>query len=216
MPPPLPDSGFDRVAAFYDLLSGLVYGRALWRAQQFALAVGLPPGAPHLLIIGGGTGHVLLEALRLRPRATILYLEASPLMLTKARARLHRQLPAAAAQVEFRLGTEAALTRQDLFDGIITFFFLDLFEPLRLHQLVAQLNVRRRPTAPWLLADFLPARTWWQRGLLAVMYQFFGFTTGISGRQLPPIPAELVGLGLRTGHQKQFFGGMVGGSVWTP
>lgn len=210
----LPDSGFDRVAAFYDPLSRLVYGRALVRAQHYALAASLPPGAPHLLIIGGGTGHVLLEVLRQRPKAAVLYLEASPQMLGKARALLVRRWPAAVGQVEFRLGTEASLTSHDAFDAIITFFFLDLFEPQRLHRIMARLHASRKPTAPWLLADFAPARTWWQRWLLAAMYSFFRLTTGISGRMLPPFRAELARLGLQTEHSKYFFGGMIEASVW--
>jgi tRNA (cmo5U34)-methyltransferase len=210
----LPDSGFDRVAAFYDPLSRLVYGRALLRAQHHALATGLPAGAPRLLIIGGGTGHVLLEVLRLRPQATMLYLEASPQMLTKARTLLGRQVPAAAAQVEFRLGTEARLTSQDTFDAIITFFFLDLFEPKRLQQIMAHLYATRKPNAPWLLADFVPARTWWQRLLLGAMYRFFRLTTGISGQTLPPFREELARLGLRAEQKQFFFGGMIEASVW--
>ncbi|HEX8425083.1 class I SAM-dependent methyltransferase [Hymenobacter sp.] len=210
----LPDAGFDRVAAFYDPLSRLVYGQSLLQAQQHALAVGLPPGAPHLLVIGGGTGAVLLEILRLRPQATILYLEASPLMQTKARALLHRQQPAAVPQVVFQVGTEASLTSPAAFDGIITFFFLDLFDPLRLRQVVMQLNAVRKPSAPWLFADFVPPQTWWQRGLLAIMYQFFRLTTGISGQKLPPIQVELARLGLHAEQQKRFFKGMVEASVW--
>ena len=213
---PLPDAGFDRVAAFYDPLSRLVYGQALLRAQQHALAAGLPPGAPHLLVVGGGTGTVLLEILRLRPQTTIVYLEASPLMLSKARTLLHRQHPTAVQQVEFRLGTEKALTGQQVFDGLVTFFFLDLFDPRRLRQVITQLHAVRRPAAPWLLADFAPPQTWWQRGLLSIMYRFFCFTTGISGREMPPILAELARLGLRAGKQKRFFGGMVEASVWRP
>ncbi|MDF7810372.1 class I SAM-dependent methyltransferase [Hymenobacter sp. YC55] len=210
----LPDAGFDRVAAFYDPLSRLVYGRTLLHAQQHALVVGLPPGAPHLLVIGGGTGAVLLEILRLRPQATVVFLEASSQMLTKAQALLHSQHPTAAPQVEFQLGTENDLTGQAVFDGIITFFFLDLFEPQRLRQVVTQLNAVRRPMAPWLFADFAPPQTWWQRGLLSVMYRFFRLTTGISGRDMPPIQAELARLGLRADKQKQFFQGMVAAAVW--
>lgn len=210
----LPDSGFDRVAAFYDPLSRLVYGRTLVRAQHHALETGLPPGAPHLLIIGGGTGHVLLEVLRQRPKASVLYLEASPQMLGKARALLANRLPAAVAQVEFRLGTEASLTSQDAFDAIITFFFLDLFEPQRLQQIMARLHASRKPAAPWLLADFAPAQMWWQRWLLAAMYSFFRLTTGISGRTLPPFREELVRLGLRAERAQYFFGGMIEASVW--
>lgn len=214
MRPPLPDSGFDRVAAFYDPLSRLVYGRALVRAQHYALTAGLPPSAPHLLIIGGGTGHVLLEVLRQRPQATVLYIEASPQMLHKARTLLARQLPIAIAQVEFLLGTEASLTKQDAFDAIITFFFLDLFEPQRLQQIMTSLYATRKPGAPWLLADFAPPHTWWQRVLLAAMYSFFRLTTGISGSTLPPFRKALVQLGLRAEQSKCFFGGMIEASVW--
>lgn len=216
MPHSLPDAGFDRVAAFYDPLAQLVFGQALRRAQQAALAAGLPPGAPRVLVIGGGAGWVLLEVLRQRPAAQVLYLEASPRMLAQARARLGGQLPAAAPQVEFRLGTEAALAPGETFDAVLTFFFLDLFEPVRLRQVVARLAAARRSHAPWLLADFALPRRWWQRALLATMYRFFGFATGISARQLPPIHAELARLGLRAGSPARFFGGMVEALVWRP
>ncbi len=204
------------MAAFYDPLAQLVYGRALQAAQQAALAAGLPAGAPRVLIIGGGTGWVLLEALRCRPQAQVLYLEASPRMLSKARAALAAQLPAAAAQVEFRLGTEAALLPTDTFDVIVTFFLLDLFEPARLRHLVGRLQAAARPDAPWLLADFAAPCVWWQRGLLAAMYRFFRFTAGISARTLPPIRQELARVGLRPVQEWQFFGGMVEAVVWQP
>jgi tRNA (cmo5U34)-methyltransferase len=209
-----PDAGFDRVAAFYDPLSRLVYGKALLRAQQHALVVGLPPGAPHVLVIGGGTGWVVLELLRLRPAATILFLEASAQMLAGAQTQLLRHHPAAASQVEFRLGTEASLSGHDRFDAVVTFFFLDLFEPPRLRKLVARLDTVRNPHAPWLLADFAPPQTWWQRSLLAAMYRFFRLTTGIRGQKLPPIREELARLGLRAEEPKRFFGEMVEAAVW--
>lgn len=216
MLPPFSDAGFDRMAAFYDPLARLVFGRALLRAQQAALAAGLPAGAPRVLVVGGGTGWVLLEVLRRRPQARVLYLEAAPNMLARARARLARQRPAAAAQVEFRVGTEAALTPADTFEAVVTFFVLDLFEPARLRQLMARLDAARRPAAPWLLADFAVPHTGWQRALLAVMYWFFRLTTGIGARTLPPLPAELARLGLRQAYEARFFGGMVEASVWRP
>ena len=209
-----PDSGFDRVAAFYNLLARLVYGRALQNAQRAALTNGLPAGEPRVLIIGGGTGWVLIEVLRHRPQASLLYLEASPQMLVKSRTKLAQQLPAALPQVEFRLGTEADLFPTDTFDVIVTFFLLDLFEPVRLRHLVARLNTARRLGAPWLLADFAPPQKWWQRRLLTMMYRFFRLTTGISARCLPAIHAELARLGLRPGRETRFFGGMVEAVVW--
>ncbi|OWP63219.1 SAM-dependent methyltransferase [Hymenobacter amundsenii] len=214
MPAPLPDSGFDYVAAFYDPFSRLVYGRALQRAQQAALDRGLPPDQPRLLIIGGGSGWVLGEVLRRRPQARIVYLEASPRMLDRSRAYLARHYPQAANQVNFRLGTEESLGSEEQFGGLITFFFLDLFEPARLRHIMARLGAVRKPGGPWLLADFGPPRTWWHRLLLKLMYSFFGLITGISGRRLPPIEAELARLGLHPEPAGQFYGGMVEASVW--
>ncbi|UOQ74624.1 class I SAM-dependent methyltransferase [Hymenobacter cellulosilyticus] len=102
------DTGFDRVAPFYDPLARLVFGNALQRAQQAALA-GLPAGRPRVLIIGGGSGWVLGEVLQRRPDSRVLYLEASAMMLAKSRATLLHTTPDRAAQVEFRLGTEQDL-----------------------------------------------------------------------------------------------------------
>ena len=214
MPSALPDSGFDYVAAFYDPLARLVYGRALRRAQQAALDRGLPPGHPRLLIIGGGSGWVLGEVLRRCPRARIVYLEASPRMLARSRAWLARHWPQAVGQVEFRLGTEESLSAGEQFDALLTFFFLDLFAPGRLRRIVERLAAVRAPAGAWLLADFGPPRRWWHQLLLRLMYGFFGLTTGISARQRPPIEAELIRLGLRPTPAGQFFGGMVEASVW--
>ncbi|QJX47708.1 class I SAM-dependent methyltransferase [Hymenobacter taeanensis] len=209
----LPDSGFDYVAAVYDPLARLVYGRALQQAQLAALTA-LPTGAPYILIIGGGTGWVLGEALRQRPAAKVLYLEASPQMLRRSQEFLRQHWPTKLAQVEFRLGTEDALRPREQFDAVVTFFLLDLFEPARLRQLIARLQAARRPEAPWLLADFARPATWWHRSLLAAMYAFFGLTTGISARRRPPIELELQRLGLAARPVGSYFGGMVEASVW--
>jgi len=211
--PRFPDAGFDRLAAFYDPLARLVFGRALVRAQQTAL-LGLPAGAPRVLIIGGGTGWVLGEIWRERPQAHVCYLEASPRMLARARAWQQRHAPNYMAQVEFRLGTEAALLPADSYDAILTFFFLDLFGPARLQTVVDRLAAVRRPGAPWLLADFREAAGWWQRTLLAVMYRFFRLTTGINSQRLPPIHQELARLGLTQQRQVLFFHEMMEAAVW--
>jgi tRNA (cmo5U34)-methyltransferase len=208
-----PDSGFDRLAGFYDLLASLVFGQALRRAQQAALA-GLPPGAPQILIMGGGTGWVLGEVFRRSPQAQVLYVEASPAMLRKSQMALHRTAPRHQAQVEFRLGTEASLAAHETFDVIVTFFFLDLFEPKRLQAVMHQLNAVRQSGGVWLLADFCKPPQWWQRILLAVMYQFFRVTTGISARQLPALPTKLAELGLQIRKRESFYAGMIEAAIF--
>ncbi len=207
-------AGFDRVAWCYDALAGLVFGRALKKAQRAALA-GLPAGAPHVLILGGGTGWVLTEILRQRPLATVLYLEASPNMLARARTRLARECPQAAAQVEFRHGTQDALGPAERFDVVVTFFVLDCLAPAGLAGALARLPPAQRPGAPWLLADFRPARRGGRRLLLWLMYAFFRLTTGLRARELPDLDAALARLGLRPGRGGTFFWGAVAAVVWT-
>lgn len=206
-------TGFDRVAWCYDALRHLVFGQALERAQRAAL-VGLPPGAPHVLILGGGTGWVLLEVLRRRPHATVLYLEASPNMLARARARLVRECPTAAAQVEFRHGTQAALAPTERFGTVITFFVLDCIALPELPDALARLRASQRPGAPWLLADFRPAQHGWRRGLLWLMYRFFRLTTGLRAQELANLPAALGQLGLHAVASSRYFANAVEAAVF--
>jgi ubiquinone/menaquinone biosynthesis C-methylase UbiE len=205
---PEPLVGYDRVAWCYDVLAGLVFGPALRNAQRAALE-GLPAGAPHVLILGGGTGWVLTEVLRRRPAATVLYLEASPRMLARSRARLARECPAATAQVEFRHGTQDALQPDESFDAVITFFVLDCIAPTDIAGALARLRAALRPGAPWLLADFRPARRGWRRWLLTAMYFFFRLTTGLRARELPRLRPALARLGMRPGLRRFFFAGAV-------
>ena len=208
-----PPGGFDRVAWCYDALAGLVFGPALRRAQRAAL-VGLPPGAPHVLVLGGGTGWVLVEVLRRRPGATVLYLEASAAMLARARRRLSRGCPAAAPQVAFRHGTQAALGPAETFDCLVTFFVLDCLAAPDVAPALARLRAALRPGGPWLLADFRPARRGWRRALLALMYAFFRLTTGLRARRLPRLRPLLGALGLRPAGRHVFFGGAVEGATF--
>lgn len=198
-----PLTGFDRVAWFYDALAALIFGPALRNTQRAALK-GLPPGAPHVLILGGGTGWVLAEVLRRRPAATVLYLEASPRMLARTRAGL---APGHLAQVEFRHGTQAALAPNETFDTVLTFFVLDCIATPDLPDALDRLRAALRPGGRWLLADFRPARRGWRRLLLAAMFWFFRLTTQLRADELPDFAAALAQRGLSGQGQGRFYGG---------
>ena len=202
-----PTADFGRLARVYDLLAGLVFGRALRQAQRAALRAGLPLAGPrpHVLVLGGGPGWVLTELLRQCPAARVLYLETSAAMLARAQARLRQHLPQAGAQVEFRQGSEQALKFAEQFDAIVTFFVLDCFTLDDFSTGVARLQAARRPGAPWLVADFGPPQRWWQRIMLRTMYLFFGLAVGLRAQQLPPWPAALAALGLKTRFQSVYY-----------
>jgi tRNA (cmo5U34)-methyltransferase len=204
--PPPPD--FSRVARVYDVLAGVVFGRAQRRGQQAALQAGLPLAAPapRVLVLGGGSGWVLTELLGQCPAAQVLYLETSATMLALAQARLRRYAPGAAAQVEFRQGSEQALRPAEQFDIIVTFFVLDCFTLTEFPGALARLQAARRPGALWLVADFWPPQVWWQRGLLRAMYLFFGAAVGLRAKQLPPWPTALASLGLSVIYESSTYG----------
>jgi hypothetical protein len=140
----------------------------------------------------------------------VLYLEASRNMLARARSLVERKYPGAtAAQVEFRHGTQASLGSTETFDAVITFFVLDCIASAELSGALAQLRWAQRPGAPWLLADFRPAKHGWRRLLLSLMYTFFRLTTGLRARELPDLRAALRRLGLAPTSPAFFFGGAV-------
>ncbi|MGI4871053.1 MAG: class I SAM-dependent methyltransferase [Janthinobacterium lividum] len=215
--PTRPPADFGRVAGFYDLLAGLVFGGALRRAQRATLAAGLPTSAaPRVLVLGGGAGWVLAEIWRQCPTAQVLYLEASAAMLARTQARLRRHPAPAGAAVELRQGTEADLRPGEQFAAVVTFFVLDCFTEAALPAALARLHAARQPGAPWLVADFRPAQRGWRHWLLQTMYWFFGLTVGLRAQQLPPWPAGLAALGLRACWEWAFFGGAVVGQVYFP
>lgn len=205
---PRPAADFGRVAGFYDLLAGLAFGGALRRAQRAALAAGLPPPSPtplRVLVLGGGAGWVLTELWRQQPTAQVLYLEVSAGMLARTRARLRRQPAPPGAAVELREGSETALRPGEQFDVLITFFVLDCFTAAALPAALARLQAARRPGARWLVADFRPAQRGWRLWLTQAMYRFFGLLVGLRVQHMPPWPAELARVGLRSVWKKSFF-----------
>jgi hypothetical protein len=135
-------------------------------------------------------------------------------MLARARARLARECPAAVAQVEFRHGTQDALLPGERFGVVITFFVLDCIPLPEVEGALVRLRAALASGAPWLLADFRPARRGWRRLLLATMYTFFRLTTGLRARELPELRPALAQLGLRPGEQEYFFAGAMEGVVF--
>jgi tRNA (cmo5U34)-methyltransferase len=211
--PQLPDSGFDRVASFYDPLSRLVFGRALEQAQ-LALLPFIPDKA-RVLLIGGGSGWLLEQLLCSGKTSQILYLEASPNMLRKAQQRVHASITGAV--VEFRLGTEAALLPQERFDVVITPFLLDLFPAPRLGHLMDRLHAALAPGGLWLFADFWPVTSpppLWQRLLLQSMYVFFGMLSGVKATGLPDFSRQFDQLYLQEIFSESFYGDMVQAKVY--
>ncbi|SFG35032.1 class I SAM-dependent methyltransferase [Pontibacter chinhatensis] len=208
--PQLPDSGFNRVAPFYDALARLVYGNALEQAQLALLP--FVPQQTRVLVIGGGTGWLLEQLLQTGKKLDILYLEAAPAMLQRAERKYSKYKKPLHCHVTFRLGTEQSINPGEQFDVIFTPFLLDLFPPQRLQVLMSKLAAALSPDGQWLFADFWPVQQpapWWQHLLIRGMYTFFGWLSNVQATQLPDYKAHFDALGFREKYSQPFYGGMV-------
>jgi tRNA (cmo5U34)-methyltransferase len=206
---------FDKVAPFYDGLSRLVFGSALRRAQVAHVAA-IPENAC-VLLIGGGSGWLLEQLLRQKPKAKVTYLEASPKMVQLARQRLARDPGIAQAAASFCVGTENDLLPGESFDVIITPFLLDLFPDERLQVLLDRLCLALVPGGLWLFSDFWPVekpRPYWQQLLLKSMYTFFRLVSHVQANQLPDFEQHFNRLPLQEMQTARFYKGMVQAKVY--
>src|SRR5689334_10042004 len=96
-------NNFNAIAKFYDPLVKMIFGKSMFDAQTFYLK-DIPLGAK-VLILGGGTGWLLSELMKINPTCSIWYIESSSEMLSKSKHLSHgsRQL------IYFIEGTESSI-----------------------------------------------------------------------------------------------------------
>ena len=202
--------GFDRLAASYDGLARLVYGSQLQKAQCHFLS-GFAE-CRSILVLGGGTGWILPLLLEAAPLATVTYVELSPKMMLKSQA-LIRATAKKWERVNWHLGTLEALPLEPAFDGVVTHFFLDLFQGDPLTELLQNIQTRCRPASKWSCVDFQRAKSWpmsWvSSGLIRSMYWFFRWTTGIQAKRICPYASLIAALGWTVEREAEFAKGMV-------
>jgi ubiquinone/menaquinone biosynthesis C-methylase UbiE len=205
-------TGFNRLAPIYDVLGALAFGGALARAD-LALVPALPR-AEQALIVGGGTGRLLLALLAADRAEHITYVDVADAMVARAASRLRRHLPGAVDRVTFVRGVASDLAMDRRFDLVCTPFYLDCFTAAALPEAVGELAGRLRADGHWLVTDFaVPERPVAMRLaaplVIGALYQFFGLTCGLAPRRLPPIAATLAQFGLYPATERRFVGGLL-------
>ncbi|REE00512.1 class I SAM-dependent methyltransferase [Marinoscillum furvescens] len=187
---------FDRVAVFYDRLARLVFGPK-WTNVQLEPVKHLAT-AEHVLILGGGSGQILEH---LPEVAQITYLEASAKMIALAQKKGH-------SNVRFVQTDFLKWHTETKFDAIYCPFFLDCFSKQELQRVTAKIENALLPEGILHIIDFQRS-TGWHNALINVMYLFFKYTAGVSGRKLLPFKRLLSAQGFQLIDDKSFFQGWI-------
>ncbi len=192
---------FDKLAFIYDQLARLVFGKSMVESQKHFLNA-IPEGS-RILILGGGTGWILMELLKIKKEMSVCYIEASAKMIDIAKARLNRD-----ERIQFIHGTESDIPSDSQFDFIITNFYLDLFTNESLKIVIGKIGNSLAPQGKWIATDFT-SNQWWHRVMLKVMYFFFNVTCNIESKKLPEWSKEFQAISAKQLDSKKFYGGFI-------
>jgi ubiquinone/menaquinone biosynthesis C-methylase UbiE len=178
-------NNYDRIAANYDRLSRLIFGKAIVRAQQSLLPLITPPA--RVLIVGGGTGWILEEIARVCPSGlTIDYVEISSNMLDLARKRDFKD-----NQVIFAHAAIEDYPAPTAYKIVMTPFLFDNFSSDRAQVVFQKLDNMLENGGLWFFTDFhidKKIHRLWQKALLRSMYVFFKNISHVEADQLPDMP----------------------------
>lgn len=169
-------NNFNLIAPVYDSLAKLVFGNKLKQAQCHFLH--LIPKDSNVLIVGGGTGWILDEIFKTGFIGSITYVEASSKMLELTQKRLKPEW-----NVTLINGNESKIPLFQ-YDTIITNFFLDVFPPEKLQDVIMMLFDRLKNSGIWICTDFQSTNRRLHKLLIWLMHWFFRLTTGIESQDL--------------------------------
>ena len=184
---------FDGIAWCYDALKKLVFGDALDEAASHYLHK-IPVGS-NVLIIGGGTGRLLND---FPVGVQITYIEKSGKMLKYARKR-------SSGDIDFHHIDFLDYLPTHSFNFVVCPFFLDLFNPELLKEVIKKIQNTLHPGGQLLVADF----SYRQSLLISLMYKVFSVVSKISGDKILPIQDLLINSGFQLIESTTYLNGLV-------
>jgi tRNA (cmo5U34)-methyltransferase len=202
--------GFNSLAPWYDVMSTVLSFNAIHRSQKWL--VKQSPKSANALIIGGGTGKILMEMIQHNVAAKYCYVDISDKMIQSAQEKLNKHFPDKIDSVQFIRGSCTDIPT-DKFDLIITPCFLDCFAEDELTIVMTTLHDHLAPNGSWLFADFnipkpkLPKLL--SRFIIRLLCIFFNAICKLGVKGLPDFSERFSKLGYKKTGEKYFFGGLL-------
>jgi len=198
-------SGFDFLAPFYDVLARFVIGKNIVNAQLHFLRSFKE--CNHILILGGGSGWILEPLCAACPDLQIDYIELSLKMINAAEKNSGKN-----GYVNFIQGTENDIPNR-LYDGVITNFYLDMFEEKSLNSVIDKVRKSLTSSSLWVVTDFVDGSTW-NKMMLWLMYRFFRIIAWIEATHLPDWQNEMIHAGFTLSDSKKFKNGFIKSNLY--
>ncbi len=201
-------SGFDRIAPFYGVFEGFLFGSKLQEMRCTYLDQLIHQR--DILLIGEGTGLFLERLLKVNPKTKVTVVEQSAEMMERSRNRV---VSKDFGRVNFH---KVALQEFDSiarFDAVCTFFFWDCFEKSQLQGMIPLLSKYTKGESLWIDVDFFENQEGalltkcWHFMLIRMLYSFFALATGIQARHVVEIEplAKQNGFSLTACHRSEKF-----------
>ena len=169
---------YNHIAFVYDHLS-LVLGKS-YRESKNAFLEELKDG-DKVLFLGGGTGKNLTSILpRIGETGKVFFVEASSRMIEKAMEKVPSIFH---SRIVFLHQSKFSAIPGEIFDFVLTQYFLDILPDKEIHQLFESVNLRSHKNTKWIFVDFFETKG--KRWLLNLMVYFFRIITRNPRKDLP-------------------------------
>jgi ubiquinone/menaquinone biosynthesis C-methylase UbiE len=207
----------DAIAPYYEMVEHLSFGKRL-EHSRYAFLNEIKT-AENALVCGGGDGRFLAHLLRVNPSVKVDFVDLSPAMIARAKARIASTDRSAFPRVNFYEGDLRNFSpRRGAYDLVVTNFFLDCFSDAEVVEIVAQLTAWATPDAEWLVSDFQettgPLSRLCSKGIIRGLYAAFRITTGLRVTRLPDFAAALASAGFQRDSEESIAGGLLHSSLW--
>ena len=215
---------YGKLAPFYRTLEVFTFGKTLSRARREHLH--RLAQCENLLIVGEGNGRFLEALIEANPSTQVTVVDSSLGMIRTARRRLQRLAHPVGDRCQFicaDIGLWEPAGGSPPFDGVVTHFFWDQFNPETQRRLMNRIIGWLTVDAPWCCADFSqpgsaeacsPIRSNLQGFVLNSLYLAFGLLTRIEASRLHPHPAPMIGNGWSLEKRSCWSRGWIVSDVW--
>lgn len=201
-------NNFDVITPWYDRIGRLIFGNTLIRSQSASLSY-IKEG-DDILILGGGSGHILTAIDHLDVKVNITYIELSSQMIKLAQARQ----PFKNIAIKF-INTDALQTQLPKADVVITNYFLDVFTLTNLKRVMDAIDQTLSDAGIWMCTDFRRTNSIFKNGLIKLMYLFFRLSSKLEGNKLQDFDVQFFRLNYKKIFSKFYFGNMIQAAVYT-